>query len=172
MSKYEKHYRASQTSDLLRKLLEHKLQTQPLGKEWAEALVLFLQSLNLQDKERQIFVSIQDSSSHTLIQNAEHLHEEIDALIAAENKNNPLTVDPLKIADAGRSLKMTARIAAVFIIVAAILGCMLLADPGQSTRQTIMGVLLFGGLIANLLILALIHNTGSTLHASVHRKNT
>jgi hypothetical protein len=169
MNKYEKHYRSIQTSDLLRKLLEHKLQTQPLGKEWADALVTFLIAQNPEGSYRQIFVRIQDTDAYQLGEDAQELQKLIDDLQAEEHRDNPFIIDPMKIVDAGKNLKMMARLLTVLII-AAMLAGIISEFSDYGTRMTLFGLLLLIFLLTNVVFLGLIYATGSSLQESVRRK--
>jgi hypothetical protein len=171
MNKYEKHYKSIQTSDLLRKLLEHKLQTQPLSKDWADALLVVLQSQNLQGKYGQIFVRIKNSDPYELGENGEAIIKLIDELQADELRDNPFVIDPMKIAEAGRTLRMMVRIVSVLMLVAVICCILLGADLDRGSFQTAMAVLMITCVLSTVAALAMTFSAGSILQESVRRKN-
>lgn len=171
MNKYEKHYRSIQTSDLLRKLLEHKLQTQPLSKEWADALFHVLQSQDLQGKYRQIFARIQDSDTYLLGEEGQEVNMLIDELQADELRDNPFVIDPMKIAEAGRTLQTMTRIVTVLMIFAAICCIFLSFGLDRGSLQTTVTILVVVCLLSTAAALGFTFSTGAILKESVRRKN-
>jgi hypothetical protein len=169
MNKYEKHYQSIQTSDLLRKLLEHKLQTQPLSKEWAEALLQVLLAQNLQGKYRKVFMRIQDSDPYQLGEDGQEVNKLIDDLQAEELRDNPFVIDPMKIGEAGRTLRMMVKIVTVLMIFAAACCIFLLFGPDRGSLQTALTLLIIVCLLSTAAALGFTFSAGTILQESVRR---
>lgn len=168
MNKFQKHYGNRPVSELLKILLEHKLETQPLATEWYKGLLAVLEELRLEGSARTLFIRIQDTEHVALGLQAETVLQQIAELRTTEDRDNPLEIDFAKIIDAGKTLKLMARIIAVSLCIAILLAILSFAGD-YGTRSSLLGLLVIGGLLVQVIVLSLLFNAGNALQTSVRR---
>src|ERR1044072_1017240 len=168
MNKYEKFYRSKTVIELLTQLLEHKQEMHTMDKDWYDALIIYLNSLNLQGAAGALYTRILPMDAFALNAASAGIKEQLAALKNREDTEHPMVIEPRLIAEAGATIKVLVYIIIGFILLVQV--PIIIAthpDIGYSTRTSMYGLIMIGGLLFSAVMLGLLYSVGNKLNKSV-----
>lgn len=168
--KFARRFTEQFVADLLLQAFDHKASFRRIDPSWYQALANYLSTQSFSGNSLLAYKLFCETEEDKLAQVYEEFVLLVNKIREEENAQYPVELVAENIIDAGKTLKITAIIAAISFVVYAIGTAKIAFGDSYDSTVNGYGILAIGGTIFTIIIVILLFRTGRQLEKSVRRK--